>query len=153
MMGIAHALHVLAVVLWVGGMFFAHMILRPAAVSQLEPPFRLNLWRHVFNRFFPLVWVIIVLVPVTGVLLMMPFMSAGGVPVYLHIMSGLGVIMIMIFLHVFFAPFRRLKQRLDENDIPAAAKQLNQIRFLVGTNTVIGFLTIIVATAGKYYLS
>lgn len=152
-MGIAHALHVLAVVLWVGGMFFAHMILRPAAVSQLEPPLRLNLWRHVFNRFFPLVWAIIVLVPVTGILLMKPFVSAGGVPVYVHIMTLLGIIMIMIFLHVFFAPFRRLKQRLDENDIPGAAKKLNQIRFLVGTNTVIGFLTIIIATAGKYYLS
>ena len=152
-MGIAHALHVLAVVLWVGGMFFAHMILRPAAVSQLEPPLRLNLWRHVFNRFFPLVWAIIVLVPVTGILMMKPFINAGHFPVYVHIMSLLGVIMIMIFLHVFFAPFRRLKQHLDESDIPAAAKQLNQIRFLVGTNTVIGFLTIIIATAGKYYVS
>lgn len=152
-MGIAHALHVLSVVIWVGGMFFAHMILRPAAVSQLEPPLRLNLWRHVFNRFFPLVWAIIVLVPVTGILLMKPFVNAGNMPVYLHIMTLLGVIMIMIFLHVYFAPFRRLKQRLDENDIPGAAKKLNQIRFLVGTNTVIGFLTIIIATAGKYYLS
>ena len=152
-MGIAHALHVLSVVLWVGGMYFAYMILRPAAASQLEPPFRLNLWRHVFNRFFPLVWVIIVLVPLTGIALMMPLVKAGAVPVYVHIMSGLGVIMILIFLHVFFAPFRRLKQRLDANDIPAAAKQLNQIRFLVGTNTAIGILTIITATAGRYYLN
>ncbi len=153
-MGIAHALHVLSIVIWVGGMFFAYMILRPVAASELEPPDRLNLWRHVFSRFFPWVWAIIVIVPVTGIYLMVPFMRGGeGAPMYIHVMTGLGVVMIIIFLHVFFAPFRRIKQRLDDNDIPAAARHLNQIRFLVGTNTLIGLLTIVIATAGKYFLT
>ena len=153
MLGIALGLHVLSVVLWVGGMFFAHMILRPAAVTQLEPPLRLALWRHVFNRFFPLVWVIIVLVPLTGILIIMMLGGFATQPVFVHIMTTLGIIMIMIFLHVFFAPFKRLKQRLDEGDVPAAAQQLNKIRFLVGLNTVIGFITILVATTGKYLLA
>ena len=61
--------------------------------------------------------------------------------------------MILIFLHVFFAPFKRIKRCLDTNDIPGAAAQLNQIRMLVGTNTLLGVLTIITATAGKYYLN
>ena len=152
-MGIALGLHVLSVVLWVGGMFFAHMILRPAAVAQLEPPPRLKLWRHVFNRFFPLVWVIIVLVPVTGIGLVVPYGGFATAPMHIHIMTALGVVMILIFLHVYFAPFRRLKQRLDEDDIPAAAKHLAQIRFLVGLNTVIGFITILVATTGRYHLA
>ena len=152
-MGIALGLHVLSVVLWVGGMFFAHMILRPAAVAQLEPPPRLKLWRHVFNRFFPLVWVIIVLVPVTGIGLVVPYGGFATSPMHIHIMTALGVVMILIFLHVYFAPFRRLKQRLDEDDIPAAAKHLAQIRFLVGLNTVIGFITILVATTGRYHLA
>jgi len=39
-----YALHVLAAVVWVGGMFFAWMVLRPAAVSALQPPERLMLW-------------------------------------------------------------------------------------------------------------
>ena len=30
-------IHVIAVILWVGGMLFAHCFLRPAA-AQLEPP-------------------------------------------------------------------------------------------------------------------
>ncbi len=151
-MGIASALHVLSVVIWVGGMFFAYMILRPVAASELEPPLRLNLWRHVFARFFPWVWGIIVIVPVSGIMLMKPYIGGGGVPVYVHIMAALGIVMILIFLHVFFAPFRRIKRRLDENDIPGAASQLNQIRMLVGLNTLIGVVTILVATAGKFHL-
>ncbi|MDJ0880369.1 MAG: CopD family protein [Gammaproteobacteria bacterium] len=151
-MGLSLALHVLAVVIWVGGMFFAYMILRPVAASELEPPVRLNLWRHVFSRFFPWVWVSIILAPVTGVMLVMPYGGFAGAPLFIHIMTGLGVVMILIFLHVFFAPFKRIKRALDAGDIPAAAKQLNQIRFLVGLNTLIGILTVTIATAGKYYL-
>ena len=49
------ALHILAAVIWVGGMFFAYMVLRPSA-GPLEPPTRLALWRRVFGRFFPWVW-------------------------------------------------------------------------------------------------
>ena len=151
-MGIALALHVISVVIWVGGMFFAYMILRPVAASELEPPVRLNLWRHVFSRFFPWVWAIIVIVPISGIYLTMLYGGFKGAPLYVHIMTGLGIVMILIFLHVFFAPFKRIKQRLDEQDIPGAAKQLNQIRMLVGLNTLIGIITTLVATAGKYYL-
>jgi len=122
------------------------------AASELEPPLRLNLWRHVFSRFFPWVWASIVLTPVTGILLTTPHGGFSSSPLYIHIMTLLGTVMIMIFLHVFFAPFKRIKQKLDENDMPAAAKQLNQIRLLVGTNTLIGLLTIVIATTGKYYL-
>ena len=46
-MAIAIALHLLAAVIWVGGMFFAYMALRPAAASLLEPPLRLPLWSQV----------------------------------------------------------------------------------------------------------
>ena len=152
-MGIYSALHVLGMMIWVGGMFFAYMFLRPAAASQLEPPARLNLWRHVFNRFFPWVWVMIVLVPVTGVLLIVEMGGMAAVGRYVHIMTTLGLLMVLIFLHVFFAPFRKLKRFLDADDIPSAGKQLSQIRWLVGLNTVIGLITILVATAGKFYFT
>jgi uncharacterized membrane protein len=150
---LSHALHVISVVIWVGGMFFAYMFLRPAAASELEAPARLNLWRKVFGRFFPWVWASVVLVPVTGVGLTVPFGGFSGSGLYIHAMTGLGVIMIFIFLHVFFAPFKRIKRCLDEGDIDGAAKQLNQIRMLVGLNTLIGIVTIFIATAGKYLMA
>jgi uncharacterized membrane protein len=152
-MGISLALHVLSIVIWVGGMFFAYMFLRPAAASVLEPPLRLKLWRDVFSRFFPWVWVAIILTPLTGVMLATPYGGFGQSPVHIHIMTTLGSIMILIFLHVYFAPFKRIKRCLDAEDIPGAAKQLNLIRILVGTNTLIGITTVLVATAGKFYLN
>ena len=58
-------IHVLSAVVWVGGMFFALLVLRPA-VGPLEPAVRLALWRRVFARFFPAVGVSVLALLATG---------------------------------------------------------------------------------------
>lgn len=148
-MSIALALHVLAVVVWVGGMFFAYNALRPAAASELEPPTRLRLWVATFKKFFPWVWLSIILLLATGLWMMFQFPKP---PIYIHAMFGLGIIMMFIFLHVFFAPYYRLKKAVATESWPEGGKALGQIRMLVGINTILGVVTIIVATAGKYFI-
>lgn len=98
-------LHVLGVVVWVGGMFFAYMALRPVAASVLEPPQRLALWAGVFARFFPWVWASVLLILLSGLHMLMVF---GGMaaPHYAMTMLVLGVAMMLIFAHVFFAPYK-----------------------------------------------
>lgn len=152
-MAISLAVHVLSVVIWVGGMFFAYMVLRPAAAEKLDPPQRLNLWNNVFSRFFPWVWLSIIAILITGYwMLFVPFGGMANAPVFIHIMHTLGLIMVAIFMHVFFAPYKRLKRAVDLSDWPAGGKALAQIRVLVGINLLIGVITILIATAGKFYI-
>jgi uncharacterized membrane protein len=66
-------------------------------------------------------------------------------------MLGLGILMMLIFLHVFFAPYRRLKQAVVSENWPEGGKKLAQIRILVGINTLLGLATIVVGTAGRYF--
>jgi len=149
---ISIALHVISVVVWVGGMIFAHQFLRPVAAKLLEPPQRLPLWVGVFSRFFPIVWVAIILLPLTGYLMMFRMWGGfAGAPIYVHIMNGIGTLMILIFLHVFFAPFRRLKKAVAAQTWPEAGKSLNQIRTLVGLNMSLGLIVIIVAAGGRFF--
>jgi uncharacterized membrane protein len=151
MIGIAVLLHVLAVVLWVGGMFFAYVVLRPVAASQLEPPVRLPLWAGVFGRFFPWVWLSIAVILATGFWLIFgAYGGMGGVRGHVHTMLLLGIIMMLIFMHVFFAPYGRLKRAVAAQDWPAGGKALGQIRMLVGINTLIGLVTIAVASGGRF---
>ena len=84
-MGIALLLHLLGVVVWVGGMFFAYMALRPVAATVLEPPQRLSLWAGVFAKFFPWVWLSIALILGSGLYM---WMALGGVssPLYVLVM-------------------------------------------------------------------
>jgi uncharacterized membrane protein len=145
------ALHVASVVIWVGGMIFAHQFLRPVAAQQLEPPQRLPLWVGVFGRFFPIVWITIILIPLTGYLMMFSvFGGFAGAPIYIHIMNGIGTLMILIFLHVYFAPYKRLKKAVAAQTWPEAGKQLNMIRSLVGLNMSLGLIVIVIAAGGRY---
>jgi uncharacterized membrane protein len=152
MIAISLALHIVAAIIWVGGMFFSYMILRPVAANLLEPPIRLQLWANLFRSFFKWVWAIIILIPSTGYL--MVYTNWDGfkfVTMDIHIMHGLGILMILLFLHVFFAPYRRLNEALAKNDIEDAAKRLNQIRGVMGINLTLGLAIAIVASAGRYW--
>lgn len=151
-MGIAVMLHVAAVVIWVGGMIFAHAFLRPVAAVQLQPPQRLQLWVGVFQRFFPIVWLSIILILLTGYGVIFAYYPDGfkGLPMHINLMMGLGIVMMLIFFHVFFAPFKRLKKAVAAEDWPAGGKALAQIRQLVGINMTIGLITAAIATGGRY---
>jgi uncharacterized membrane protein len=142
MINILVMLHVVAVVIWVGGMLFAHMQLRPIAASQLEPPVRLRLWVGVFGRFFPWVWGSIITILVTGFWIINIYGGFKVVGMHINVMMALGLLMMLIFFHVFFAPYRRLKQAVAAEDWPAAGAKLAQIRTLVGINMTLGVLTI-----------
>lgn len=144
-------LHLLSAVIWVGGMFFAHTILRPTAASQLEPPVRLTLWVGVFKRFFPFVWVAVLLLPITGYIMVFSFYQGfEHAPKYIHIMNGLGILMILIYMHVFFAPYKRLKLAVASENWAEGGKKINQIRMMIGINLIIGLVVIVVAAAGRY---
>lgn len=151
-MGIALLLHVLSVVVWVGGMFFAYVVLRPEAASQLEPPERLTLWAGVFRRFFPWVFACIGLILVTGFWMIFGFLGGlATVGTHVHLMLGLGITMMLIFFHVFFAPFKRLKQAVGTADWPTGGKYLAQIRVLIGINLLLGLVTVAIASGGRFF--
>lgn len=147
-MAFALALHVLSAVIWVGGMFFAYKALRPVAASLLDPPVRLPLWSQTFARFFPWVWAAIILLPVTGTLLIK---SGIGSAQQLHVqaMMGLGTVMILLFLHIFFAPYRRLKLAIAARDWAEGGRRLGQIRKTIAVNLSLGIVVVAIAAAGK----
>ena len=150
-MSISIALHILSAVIWVGGMFFAYMALRPAAVAVLEPPLRLKLWVESFKRFFLWVWLSVILIMATGY--WMVFAVFGGfdaIGLHIHLMHGIGIVMVLIYLHVFFAPYRRLRLALVIEDYAEGGRRLGQIRTLVGLNLTLGLCVIAIASAGRY---
>lgn len=143
-------LHLLGVTVWVGGMFFAYMALRPAAASVLEPAQRLPLWSATFRRFFPWVWLAIALIFGSGIY-MIGQIGVASVPDYIWVMLGVGAVMLLIFAHVFFAPYRRLKRHSALLEWQAAGKALAQIRVLIAINLLLGLANIGVATLGAEF--
>ena len=145
------AVHILAAVFWVGGMAFAYTILRPAT-GAIEPPVRLTLWRDVFRRFLPWVGLAIIALLVSGYAMML--ITFGGfhrAPLFVHVMQGVGIVMMLLYLHLYFAPWRRMQKAVRESQWPVAGQQLATIRKLVAINLVLGIVTILVGSTGRYW--
>lgn len=139
-------MHVLGVVVWVGGMAFAYLCLRPAA-AMLPPAQRLPLWVAVFTHFFPLVWIAVALIAASGggMLVEVGFARA---PAAWHVMLVTGSVMIAVFVALWLGPWRVLREAVARDDWAAAAVALNRIRQRVGFNLGLGVATIAIATLG-----
>jgi uncharacterized membrane protein len=144
-------LHTLSAVVWVGGMFFAHQVLRPAAV-MLEPGPRLTLWSRVLGRFFAWVFAAIVLLLSTGYAMVFGLYAGfGDVGLHIHLMQGIGILMVLLFLHLCFAPWRRFRTAVARQDWAEGGRQLGQIRTIVTINLVLGVIVVAIGSSGRYW--
>lgn len=145
---LTYTLHLLAALVWVGGMFFAWMVLRPAAVGVLDAPARLTLWVEVFRRFFHWVWIAVLILPITGVgMLHIRFAGFDAAPRYVHIMMGLYIAMLALFIRVQALQLPELRRAVENQDWPAGGAALGRIRRLVGINLIIGLVLVGIAAA------
>ncbi len=147
-MQIARWIHLLGVVVWIGGMFFAHMALRPAVLA-LPPPQRLPLLAATLARFLAWVAVAIVGILASGgtLIVLLGGMKAAGPAV--HAMTGLGVLMMLLYAHIVAGPFRRLRDAAAASDWERAGAAMGKVRKLVAVNLVLGLITITVAVLGR----
>ncbi|MBK6006044.1 DUF4149 domain-containing protein [Ramlibacter ginsenosidimutans] len=134
-------LHLAAAIFWMGGMAFVLLALRPAVAAQLPPPQRLPLMIAVLTRFFAVVVASIVVLLATGVPLLLQA-PAGEAPRGWHVMAGVGVLMMLLFGHIWFAPWRRAQRAVAAQDWPEGGRRLNQIALLVKINFALGWLAI-----------
>ena len=147
-------LHLLSIIVWIGGMAFTLFFLRPA-VAALEPPLRLPLMHDILGRFFATVLVMAGITLVTGAWMMAMFSSqaaagesAARMPLGWTVMAGLGLLMVAIFGHIRFVLFRRLRRAVADRTWAVGGAALASIRSWVRINLVIGLVVVVVAGSG-----
>jgi len=146
-MRIALWLHLLATVVWVGGMFFAHVALRPAAAT-LPPPVRLPLISATLAIFLMWAAAAVVTIIATGFMMIFARGGFGAVGGSVHVMTVLGLVMASIYGFIMAVPFPRVRAGVAAGNWQVAGEALSQVRRLVGVNLVLGLVTITVAVLG-----
>lgn len=142
-------LHLLAAVVWIGGMAFALLALRPS-LAAWDTMQRAVLWEAVLTRFFRFVAVAVALLLGTGLWMIHRYYGGmAGIPAYVHVMMALGILMMLIYGHALFAPFRRLKAAVGAQDAGQAARAQGQLRWLFTVNLVLGVLVLAAVAAGR----
>ncbi len=149
-MSVALSLHVVAVIVWVGGMVFAWAIVRPAA-APLAPLDRMRLWVRIFTRFLPLAGAMILVILATGYWMVLgPWGGLRGAPPYLHLMQAVGWVMIVVYLYLLILPWPRFRAAVAAADTAEAGRHLAGIRRLVGANSALGLLNAAVGAGGRF---
>ena len=148
-------LHLLAVIVWVGGMAFAHFFLRPALAQLEPPPQRLKLMVAVLQRFFAAVLVAVLVIVIGGAWMIgevhQQAAATGGrlvMPLTWTLMTALGLLMAAIFGYIRFGLFARMQRALAAGDNAGAASTLAQIRTWVGINLAIGTAIVVMMGLG-----
>ena len=150
-MGLAIAIHVLSAVVWVGGMFYAYLAMRPAVAQVVDPAQRGLLWYQTLSRFFKWVWIAIAGLLITGYWMVFSYFGGmAGAGWHIHAMQGIGLVMVLLFLHVWFAPYRRLKQAINDGNREEGQRRVGQIRLLVGINLILGLIVVAIGSGGRY---
>jgi len=150
-MSLVIAIHIIAAVIWVGGMFFAVYVQRPAA-GPMETPDRVALWGRTLGRFLLWVWILVAVLLASGYwMIFYAFGGPGKLPLYLNLMQGFGWLMVLVFLHLWFAPYRRFRRALAAGETALAASNLDAIRKLVTINLYLGLINAAIGASGPYW--
>lgn len=148
--GVLVSLHVIAAVIWVGGIFFMQVIMRKVT-SDLEGPQRQAIMSKVFTFFFQWVWVAVITILVTGFgIIFGVYGGFGGMPwesfKRVHLMTALGLIMSLVFTYIYFLPYRSLMKARAEGDMKKAAGQVTYIRTFGSVQLVLGIAILIIVS-------
>lgn len=149
MNSVAIALHSIAAAVWVGGMFFMLVVFRPA-VQTLDPEPRAAMMGITLKKFFPWVWMSIVILLLTGYWLVGAFGGFGSVPAYVHIMHVLGWVMVALFAFMYFKPNKAFRAAAEQGDKEQAMKALGTVRAIVLVNLILGLAMFAIVTGGRY---
>jgi uncharacterized membrane protein len=148
---VALAVHIFGAVIWVGGMFAIYVCLRPA-LGALDPPQLLRLMQVTFQKFFPWVWVAILLLLASGYWML--FTTFGGLTragLHIHLMQMIGWLMIALFVWLFRGPWLAFKRAVDSEDWSSTGARLSRIRQIVAVNLPLGLLVVVIRASGRYW--
>ncbi len=148
----ALALHMLGAIVWVGGMFFAHMALRPAMIEEMDAEHRLRLWRRILPRFFAWVWLSVVVLLLTGYgVVWWGYGGLGSLPLHVDIMQGTGLLMVALYLWMYFGAYRRFRAAMARGETAAAGAAHARIRGVVMVNLALGLFTSAIGGTGPLW--
>lgn len=154
--GILKTAHLLAIIIWIGGMFFSFHFLAPAA-KKLDPQNRATLMGDTLGRFFRVVSWALGIALVSGIW-MVGRVAKGAIvagtnfslPLSWAAMMGLGFVMAGFFVLIRYALYSKLVKQVADADWEGTDKSLVTLRNWLGANLSIGLLIVVVMGVVPY---
>ena len=149
---IALLLHLVAINIWVGGSFFAIVILG-RVIKKLETQQQMVVWQLVLQRFFLWAWIAVAVLLISGAaLIQLRYAGFRNIPLHIMLMGVIALVMVLVFLFIYLVPYRHFRRHVELGDMDACLQQLHIIRIAGMINLVLGISIVFVITGGPYLL-
>ena len=149
---IALTLHLIAINVWVGGMFFIVVVFGRVTAS-METAQRLTAWHKALSHFFVLIWIALTTLLLSGSwMISMVYGGLRSAPLYIWMMAIIGLLMMIVFVVTFILPYRRFRLALSAHDYARSKRELDTIRLLGKVNMVLGFCVVAIIGVGPHLL-
>jgi uncharacterized membrane protein len=79
------------------------------------------------------------------------FGGFGRIGLYVQLMMGMGIFMMLLFFHLYLAPWRRFRAAVAREDLAEGGRQLGQIRMIVTINLILGLTVVAIGSSGRYW--
>ena len=79
------------------------------------------------------------------------FGGFAGARIHVHLMQGIGWVMIALFLWLFHGPWLTFKRAVDAEDWPTARAHLDRIRQIIAINLPLGLVVVVIGASGRYW--
>ena len=107
--------------------------------------------RHV-PEVFPWVWTAVLLLLASGYsMVFMVFGGFAGAGLHVHLMQGIGWLMIALFVWLFHGPWLAFKSAVDAEDWPKAGTSLERIRQIISINLPLGLIVVLIGASGRFW--
>lgn len=150
-LGLVLAIHILAVIVWLGGMFFLTVVLDTGA-SLPDRSAALSSWERALSRFLPWGLLSLGMILATGVTLV--FSVFGGyahIPNIHRVNMLIGIPAIALFVYLCVLPWRRLRRAAFVHDTATVEKTMGQAKILLAIILTLGLLAAFTSAVGRYY--
>lgn len=144
------SIHTLATIIWLGGLFFICVVFA-LATRNMEQATLLSLWHRVLSRFFVWAWIGIGLILISGIaMVFLEFGGFSGIPAIHRANMLIGIPAILLYIYLYFFPWRRFRQALAINESHAAEVRIREARVIMSIIVTLGVIASVVSLAGRF---
>jgi uncharacterized membrane protein len=146
---VALPLHILAIVVWLGGLFCMSVMVSPAG-RDLDATAIAFHWQRVLARFFTWAWIALLLIVATGIaLVQVRFGGFSNMPALHRANTAIGVPAIALFAYVFLVPWRRYCRSIAKSEWSAAERLLGHVRIVLAIILVLGVVASVISIVDR----
>jgi uncharacterized membrane protein len=145
------ALHILAPIVWLGGLFVLCVVFPPSA-RNLDSKTALSLWHKILSRFFVWAWISMALILASGISIV--FLRFGGflaIPRIHRWNMAIGIPAIVLYCYLYFVPWQRSRRAMSRQDGRAAERGVTQARIIMAIILILGLVASAVSAVGRYH--